>query len=596
MKEQDLRDVIERVRDGKLSRRAFTLKMIGLGLTAPLAAQMLASSGVAVAAEKFAYKPTKRGGGGALKMLWWQGPTLLNPHFAVGTKDQDASRIFYEPLAGWSPEGDLEPVLAAAVPTIGNGGLDKNGMWVIWKLKQGVKWHDGQPFTADDCVFNWQYAADPATACTTIGSYKDVKVVKVDDYTIRVEFQKPTPFWQDAFVGVNGMVIPKHLFEAYSGGKSREAPTNLVPVGTGPYQFVAFNPGDLVQGKLNPGYHQPNRPYFDTIEMKGGGDAVSAARAVLQTGEYDFAWNMQVEDAILSRLEAGGKGKVVIVPSGNIEHIQLNNTDPGTTVDGERSSLKTKHPFLTDPAVRDAFNLLVDRASVHKFIYGRTGVDTADFVNAPDKFVSKNTHYEFNVAKATKLLDDAGWKPGADGVREKNGVKLHAVYQSSINAPRQKTQEIVKQACQKAGISIEIKSVTASVFFSSDVANPDTYSHFYCDVQMYTTTMSQPDPGVFMRQFLSSEAATKANKWQGRNITRWQNADYDKLQGQSDGELDPVKRAAMFIAMDDMVIKNVVVIPVVTRPVVVAMGKTLHAPISGWDSDLYALQDWYRDA
>jgi peptide/nickel transport system substrate-binding protein len=469
-------------------------------------------------------------------------------------------------------------------------------MWVVWKLKPGVKWHDGQPFTADDCVFNWQYAADPATAATTIGSYQDIKVVKVDDHSIRVEFKKPTPFWADAFVGVNGMMIPKHLFEAYSGGKSREAPANLAPVGTGPYTFVSFNPGDLVQGKLNPNYHMPNRPYFDTIEMKGGGDAVSAARAVLQTGEYDFAWNMQVEDEILKRLEAGGKGAVSITAGGSIEHIQLNNTDPWTTVDGDRSSIKTKHPYLTDPAVRNAINLLVDKGSVHKFIYGRTGLDTANFVNAPDKFVSKNTHYDFNVAEAIKLLDAAGWKPGADGVREKNGVKLHAVYQSSINAPRQKTQEIVKQACQKAGISIEIKSVTASVFFSSDVANPDTYPHFSCDLQMYTTTMSQPDPGVFMRQFLSSEVASKANKYQGRNITRWQNADYDKLHDQSDSELDPVKRAAMFIAMNDLVIKDVVVIPVVTRPSVSAVSNKLHAPLSGWDSNFYAVQDWYRDA
>ena len=220
----------------------------------------------------------------------------------------------------------------------------------------------------------------------------------------------------------------------------------------------------------------------------------------------------------------------MILPAGSIEHIQLNNTDPWKEVDGERSSIKTKHPFLTDPAVREALNLLVDRASVHKFIYGRTGDDTRQLPQSrPTKFVSKNTHYEFNVDKAIKLLDEAGWKPGADGVREKNGVKLKAVYQTSINAPRQKTQAIVKQACQKAGISIEIKSVTASVFFSSDVANLDTYPHFACDLQMYTTTMTQPDPVVFMRQFLSVEVASKANKFQGRNITRWQNAEYDKL-------------------------------------------------------------------
>ena len=596
MNEYDLRDVIEDVRRGKLSRRAFTLRMIGLGLTAPLAARMLSSSGVAQAAEKPVYQPTKRGGGGSLKVLWWQGPTLLNPHFAVGTKDQDGSRIFYEPLAGWNADGDLTPVLAAEIPSLENGSLAKDGLSVTWKLKQGVTWHDGQPFTADDCLFTWRYAADPATAATTIGSYKDINVVKVDDHTVRVEFEKPTPFWADAFVGVFGMLLPKHIFEPYTGSKSRDAPANLAPVGTGPYMFVGFNPGDLVQGKLNPNYHQENRPHFDTIEMKGGGDAVSAARAVMQTGEYDFAWNMQVEDEILKRLEAGGKGHAEIIPTGSVEHIELNNTDPWKEVDGERSSLKTKHPFLTDPAVRQAFNLLVDRASVHKYVYGRTGFDTANFVNNPKPFISPNTHYEFSVEKAVKLLDDAGWKPGADGVREKGGVKLHVVFQTSINAPRQKNQEIVKQACQKAGISVEIKTVTASVFFSSDVANPDTFPHFYCDIQMFTTTMTQPDPGLFMRQFLSAEVASKANKWQGRNITRWQNADFDKLYRASENELDPVKRAALFIAMNDMVIKDVVVIPDVTRPGVSAVSNKLHVPLSGWDSNMWALQDWYRDA
>jgi peptide/nickel transport system substrate-binding protein len=596
MNEQDLRGLIEEVRQGRLARRAFIRGMVGLGLTAPLAAQMLASSGIAHAAEAPAYKPTKRGGGGALKVLWWQGATLLNPHFAVGTKDQDGSRIFYEPLAGWDPDGNLVPILAAEVPSVENGGLAKDGLSVTWKLRQGVKWHDGKPFTADDCVFNWQYAADPATSATTIGSYKDINVVKVDDHTIRVEFEKPTPFWADAFVGVSGMLLPKHVFEPYKGDKSRDAPANLAPIGTGPYSFVAFNPGDLVQGKLNPDYHMANRPYFDTIEMKGGGDAVSAARAVMQTGEYDFAWNMQVEDTILKRLEAGGKGHAVVVPSGSVEHIELNNTDPWNEVDGERSSIKSKHPFLTEPSVRQAINLLVDRKSVHEFIYGRTGFDTANFVNNPEKFVSNSTHFEFSVEKAAKLLDDAGWKPGSDGTREKNGVKLHVVFQTSINAPRQKTQEIVKQSCQKAGISVEIKTVTASVFFSSDVANPDTYTHFCTDLQMFTTTMTQPDPALFMRQFLTDEVCAKANKFQGRNITRWQNADYDKMFHDADSELDPVKRAALFVAMNDLVIKDIVVIPVVTRPAVVAIANNLHAPLSGWDSDLYALQDWYRDA
>jgi peptide/nickel transport system substrate-binding protein len=352
----------------------------------------------------------------------------------------------------------------------------------------------------------------------------------------------------------------------------------------------------MVRGEINTNYHLANRPFFDSIEMKGGGDAISAARAVIQTGEYDYAWNMQVEDEILLRLEKGGKGRAEITPGGNIEHIQLNNADPWTEVDGERASAKTKHPLFSDPAVREAMGLLVDRASVQEHIYGRTGIATGNFLNNPSKYISKNLKWEFNVEKANQVLETAGWKKGSDGIRAKDGKKLKLVYQTSINTPRQKNQAIVKQACQRVGIDVELKSVTASVFFSSDVANPDTYTKFYCDIQMYTTTMTQPDPELFMNQFASWEVATKENKWQGRNITRWTSDEYDKAYKAAQGELDPVKRAALFIAMNDMVCKNNVVIPVVYRPRVAAISSKLRAPLSGWDNDLWNLRDWFREA
>src|SRR5262249_51611487 len=308
-----------------------------------------------------------------------------------------------------------------------------------------------------------------------------------------------------------------------------------------------------------------------------------------------FAWNMQVEDEILLRLEKGGKGRVEIAPGGNIEHIQLNTTDPWTEVDGERSKVGTKHPTLSDPAVRQALSMLVDKASVEKFIYGRTGIATANFVNNPEKFRSKTTKYEFNIDKASDILEKAGWKKGGDGIREKDGKKLKFVYQTSINQPRQKTQAIVKQACQKAGIDIEVKAVTASVFFSSDVANPDTYPHFYSDLQMYTNGPQQPDPEVYLRQFLSEQVATKANKWQGRNITRWQNKEFDEIHKAGQTELDPLKRAAMFIKLNDMVVNGRVVIPVVARPGVAALNNRLVCELSGWDNNTWNLANWYRE-
>jgi peptide/nickel transport system substrate-binding protein len=596
MNERELRNLIADVKTGRLSRRTFVQRMIAVGLTAPMAGMMLSHFGVAMAETAIPYKPTRAGGGGPLKLLYWQAVTLLNPHFAVGTKDQEGSRIFYEPLAGWDSEGNLVPVLAAEIPSKENDGLSEDGLSVIWKLKRGVKWHDGMPFTADDVVFNWEYVRTPETAAVTIASYKDIKVEKIDDFTVRVIFAKPTPFWADAFVSASGMIIPKHLFADYIGGKSRDAPANLKPVGTGPYRFVDFKPGDVVRAKLNPDYHVSNRPYFDTLEVKGGGDAVSAARAVLQTGEYDYAWNMQVEDEILLKLEGDGKGKVSIVPTGNVEFIMLNVADPSVEVDGERASVKTKHPLFSDPAVRQAVNLLIDRSSIEKFIYGRTAVATANFVNNPERYRSKNTKFEFSIEKANQILEAAGWKKGADGIRAKDGKSLKFVFQTSINAPRQKTQAIIKQACQKAGIDIELKSVVGSVFFSSDTANPDTYPHFYCDAQMYTTTMLQPDPQIFTNQCVSWEVATKDNKWQGRNVSRWQNKDYDDLYHQAERELDPVKRAAMYIKLNDIAVGDNYIQPVVYRPRVTALSGNLTAHLSGWDNDLWQLASWYREA
>jgi len=594
MNENEIRGLIEQVRDNGISRKQFIRHMIGAGLTVPMAGQMLLTSGLAQAQTASSYKPTKRGGGGALKLLWWQGATLLQPHFSSGTKDQEGSRIFYEPLGAWDADGNLIPILAAEVPSLANGGVSRDGKTIIWKLKRNVQWHDGVAFTADDVVFTAAYAADPATAAYTSGSYKDVKVTKVDSHTVKVEYQKPSPFWADPFVSAAGMIIPKHVFEAYKGATSRDAPANLKPVGTGPYKFADFKPGDMLRGVINTNYHEANRPYFDSIEMKGGGDAVSAARAVLQTGEYDYAWNLQVEDELLIRLEQGGKGKTSIVPGGNIEFIQLNMADPWTETDGERSHPKSKHPILSEFAVRQAISLCVDRDGVQKFIYGRTGIATANFLNNPQRFVSKNTKYEFNPDKAAQVLEAAGWKKGADGIREKGGKKLKLVFQTSINGPRQKTQQIIKQAAQKAGIDMELKSVPASVYFSSDPANPDTYTKLFADMQMFTTTMPQPDPEVFMNQYLSSEFASKANKWLGRNSTRYSNPEYDKAYLAAQSEMDPAKRAALFVRMNDMPVNDIAIIPVVYRPRTSAAVNNLVAPLSGWDNDLWLLKDWYK--
>ncbi len=593
MDEASLRQAIEAVRSGALPRRVFMARLASLGVAGPLAAGLLADVGVAQA-QPAAYKPTRRGGGGPLKILMWQGPTLLNPHFGSGAKDLEGARVFYETLARFDADGNLVPVLAAEIPRRDNGSIAADGRSVVWKLKPGVQWHDGKPFTADDVIFNWQYAVDPATAAVTIGAYEGIKAIeKIDALTVRIVFDKPTPLWMRS---VSVQLIPKHVFEPFKGSRSREAPANLKPVGTGPYRFTDFKPGDLLRAELNPRYHVATQPYFDALEIKGGGDAPSAARAVLQTGEFDFAWNLQVEDELLKRMEISGKGRLNIAASGNTEVMLLNLSDPGVEFEGERSHPKTRHPVLSDLAVRQALALLFDRKSVQDFVYGRTGVSTFNTLNNPAPYNSPNTSGEFNLDKANALLDGAGWKRGADGIREKGGRKLKLLFQTSTSALRQKVQAIFKQACQKAGIEIEIKTVTASVFFSSDVGNPDTYGKFWADIEMFANAGRAPDPDRYMQRYLSWEAASKANKWLGLNLGRWINDEYDRTYKASESELDPVKRTALFIRMNDIVCKDIAQVPVVYRPDVTALARNLNAPLSGWDVSLAALADWYREA
>ncbi|MBI3325933.1 MAG: hypothetical protein HYZ81_04420 [Nitrospinae bacterium] len=309
LEEQDLRTWVHRVVRGEANRRDFIRAMLGLGLSGPLIAEMLAAypsaraQGTRIAPQTFT--PTRRGGGGKLRLLYWNAPTILNAHFATGARDVAAARVVYEPLFSIDADGHFIPILAAEIPTVENGGRARDGTWTVWRLKPGVVWHDGKPFSADDVIFTWEFVTDPATAATSRGQYENIRrIEKINDHTVKVEFTDPAPRWYEAG---RGQMLPKHLFAEYTGQNARNAPYNLKPVGTGPYKSIEFKPGDVALYEINPHYHIPNRPFFDTIELKGGGDATSAARAVIQTGEFDFAWNTQIDKDVMERLEQQGR-------------------------------------------------------------------------------------------------------------------------------------------------------------------------------------------------------------------------------------------------------------------------------------------------
>jgi len=547
-----------------------------------------------------------RGVGGTLTILYHQAPTTLNPYLNASTKNVDASRITYEPLASFDKDGNLVPFLAAEIPTLQNGGVAADGMSVTWKLRRDVRWSDGKPFTAEDVLFTYQYIAKTKVDPQYAAAYTAVKDVQlIDQYTIKVNFKDVNPAWALPFVGKSGIILPRHLFEAYVGDKAEEAPANKMPVGTGPYRVVKFKTeevllmvGDLIETNRivfepNPYFREPDKPFFSRIEFKGGGTPQEAARVVLETGEVDYAWNLQLDAKTVAEKEALGKGKVLPPPTASIERMFLNFTDPNQqTEDGERSSLRFPHPFFSDQRVRQAFTYAIDRDAISKLYVGSRPV--SNILVSPARYSSPNTQYEYNLKKAADLLTQAGWTDrDGDGVREKDGVKMKITFQTTSSSARQATQKMVQQALQSIGVEVELKIVDSTAFFNP--SHPSSTSQFQADLLEYSTGNASPDPGAYMRNWVCDQIPQKANNWQGTNVPRWCNPTYDELYRQSTTEMDPEKRRQIFIQMNDILINEVVMIPLVNRPSLIGFSKTLvGVDPTPWDSDLWNIKDWRR--
>jgi peptide/nickel transport system substrate-binding protein len=371
------------------------------------------------------------------------------------------------------------------------------------------------------------------------------------------------------------------------------APFNLAPIGTGPYKIAEFRPGDVIIYEINENYRDPDRPYFQQVEFKGGGDAPAAARAVLSSGETDYAPNLQVEAQLLQEMEAEGIGTVIATFNGNVEQILINFADPNEEVEGARSEPSTQHPFLTDLAVRQALALSCDREAIATEFYGPTGEATANVITAPENFVSPNTSFTFDVAQAQDVLEAAGW---TGSPRAKDGVEISILYQTTINQLRQKTQEVIKQGWEQIGASVELKSIDSAVFFSADAGNPDTWYHFYADVEMATLT-TNPFPEPLMRYWRSTnpdeDIAQQSNAWTGQNLTRWRNDEFNDLHEQVRTELDTAKQAELFIAMNDLIVENVATIPLVNRAGVAGKSNKLQGnQPSPWTEFTWDIANW----
>jgi peptide/nickel transport system substrate-binding protein len=541
--------------------------------------------------------PEAGAAGGTLKILEWQAPTILNTHLSQGQKDSNAAALILEPLAAWGDQSTPIPVLAAEVPTIDNGGIAKDLTSVTWKLKPGIKWSDGTDFTADDVVFTWEYCADPATACTSVSAFDPIqKVEAVDPQTVKITWKEPNANSYISFVGGNqGVILQKKQFADCKGATAAQCPANNAPVGTGPFMLKEFKPGDVVTYDKNPQYRDAATVAFDSVEIKGGGDAVSAARAVCETGEVDYAWNLQVEAAVLTDIVGGGQCDL-LKPSSGIERLLINFANPDPALGDKRSEPDQPHPFLADLKVRQALALAIDKKTMAEQIYGEGGAPTCNILTEPADLASTNLTCEQDLEKAKALLDEAGWKDtDGDGVRDKDGKPLVVTYQTTINTVRQKEQALVKANWAEIGVQTNLKAIDSGVFFSSDAGNPDTAAHFFTDIEMFTNSNSDPDPTTYFDGWTCAQVVSKANEWRLNNYNRWCNKDYDALMAQLKKETDKAKRKELYIKLNDFLANEVVNIPLINRTTPEGKSKALQGPAPGsFDTNFWNIATWHK--
>jgi peptide/nickel transport system substrate-binding protein len=549
-----------------------------------------------------------RGQGETLILLYFQAPTIVNPHLSPGTKDLSASRITYEPLASFDKDSKLTPLLAAEVPSLENGQVAADGTSATWKLKKEVKWADGEPFTADDVLFTYQYIINPEVKSSSAGAYSEVESVEIlDDYTVKVNFKQPTAAWYAPFVGPFGMIIPRHIFEDYNGANFADAPENLQAIGTGPYFVSEYRKEDvLIIGgnavstvkiiyEINPYFREPDKPFFSKVELQGGGDLNLAGQASKE-GTVDFAWNLALPEDTLVDIESAGNMQVLAAPSSFVERIMINFTDPNReTADGERSSLQFPHPFLSDLKVRRAISIAIDRETIAA-PYGRGGKLTTNILVEPSFYASPNNAFEYNPQKAATLLDDAGWvDSNEDGVREKDGVELRLVFQTSIQPLRQAAQEQVKKDLEAIGFAVELKQVDASIFLGPPKDTTDTRRQFYADLEEFAFSNKSPDPAAYMAGWVCDQAAQKENDWSLPNWSRYCNPEFDALFDQAAAELDPDKRTELFVRMNELLIQDVAVIPLVNTTLPTAISVDLKGyDATPWDVEVWKIADWYK--
>jgi peptide/nickel transport system substrate-binding protein len=481
------------------------------------------------------------------------------------------------------------------VPSVSNGGFSEDFTSITYNLLPGVTWSDGSPFTSADVVFTYEFCLDEATGCSAQPDPNIAGVTAVDDLTVTVDFIEPQPFPFVIFAGYTSPVLSQAQFaDCIGAAASGCTEQNFMPMGTGPYMVTELRAEDTVLYTYNPNYRglAEGKPYFDSVEIKGGGDAEASARSVLEIGEADYGWNLQVAPEILLPMEAAGNGTIVTSFTANVEHINLNGADNRSdefrseflpecieagTVGATPFACNENPFFFGNTVLHDALSMAIDRDALVTVGYGPTGSPTCNIWPVGAENSPNNDDVcVYDPAAANAMLDEAGWvDTDGDGIRNHpdTGENLSFGYVTSTNAVRQSNQAIVKENWAAIGVEADMQNEDAGLFFDGTCASDACIWKFFNDIQMYTNGAINSYAAGYLSGWLIRELPTEEKAWGGSNLSRLYSPEFDAAWAEASAmSLDDPAQDAAIHQLNDLIVEwNI--IPLIHRGNVSAISR-----------------------
>lgn len=462
-----------------------------------------------------------------------QEPTVFDPRRPHIETDDGVHLALYSPLWAVTPSGEMVPRLALEVPTVANGGLSADGLkWSI-KLRPGVKWHDGQPFTSADVAYSLQSmtAKDfPANSRAGHDLVENIETPLPD----RISWTMKKAFAPYLSILSWFFIVPEHKLEnePLVGGHYADN-----PIGTGPFKWQQRVPGDHITLVANEDYFG-NGPILQTAVFKYIPD-LTVLFTQFRTGDIDYIGLQGISADHFDEAKKLPDRTIFTAPQASIENFYFN----------------LGLPQFSEKAVREAIYYAYDKDSIIQQLYYGLPTPTESYL--PQQSWAHNPNlpkHEYNIDKATKTLDEAGWKPGSDGVRVKNGVRLAFTNSTTAgNHLREQVQQLLQQNFQQIGIQMTIKNLPPAVMWGEYWIK----SHFETAI-VGINFMIGPDPDA-SNYFASSEIAAKTGG--GQNTMQYSNPEVDRLLQEGAAELDRTKRIPIYQKLQAVLREDLAFLP-----------------------------------